>query len=441
MALSVQGCLDKLKAAHPDLYPQWYIEDRGVYLVNMLQRGVPKEESMANFYAVDPEKETVAGPVPVMMIYGNPELQKKLEKPHMCSPEEQKTLQQSLSMTDSDFLMHYGIKGQKWGIRRFQNEDGSLTQEGKKRYGSGDEKGKDEKKESKESEKASDDAPKEKMGFFEKRRLKEAQFGDKWFEAMTDDSDAPNREKTKEGGLDKDRLATDVLFTVLNPFNAAVLAADGVGAVVANKRMDNYLKNREKKSDLDPETGLYIKKEGSYNEKQDLAAVNPAYMNMNTNTKNNCMLCTTTYEMRRRGYDVTAQLDSQGYNFNDLKRWFPKAKIEKTDRYDENGRPLKQQQYIQKTLNNLVKQGDGARGNMMVLFRNGSGAHSIFYEVQNGKVIFKDGQTGMVMSNKMSLLTATMSPEVFLSNTTVNSYARLDNVKPDLERIKAECVR
>lgn len=31
-------------------------------------------------------------------------------------------------------LKHYGIQGQKWGIRRFQNEDGSLTEEGKKRY-------------------------------------------------------------------------------------------------------------------------------------------------------------------------------------------------------------------------------------------------------------------------------------------------------------------
>ena len=31
-------------------------------------------------------------------------------------------------------LYHYGIKGQKWGIRRYQNEDGSLTEEGKKRY-------------------------------------------------------------------------------------------------------------------------------------------------------------------------------------------------------------------------------------------------------------------------------------------------------------------
>ena len=32
-------------------------------------------------------------------------------------------------------LYHHGIKGQKWGIRRFQNEDGTLTEEGKRRYG------------------------------------------------------------------------------------------------------------------------------------------------------------------------------------------------------------------------------------------------------------------------------------------------------------------
>lgn len=32
-------------------------------------------------------------------------------------------------------LYHHGIKGQRWGIRRYQNPDGSLTPEGKARYG------------------------------------------------------------------------------------------------------------------------------------------------------------------------------------------------------------------------------------------------------------------------------------------------------------------
>lgn len=34
-------------------------------------------------------------------------------------------------------LYHHGIKGMRWGIRRFQNADGSLKPEGEKRYGSG----------------------------------------------------------------------------------------------------------------------------------------------------------------------------------------------------------------------------------------------------------------------------------------------------------------
>lgn len=34
-------------------------------------------------------------------------------------------------------LMHHGIKGQKWGIRRYQNEDGSWTSAGRERYGAG----------------------------------------------------------------------------------------------------------------------------------------------------------------------------------------------------------------------------------------------------------------------------------------------------------------
>lgn len=36
-------------------------------------------------------------------------------------------------------LSHHGIKGMRWGIRRFQNPDGSLTDEGKRRYHMSDE--------------------------------------------------------------------------------------------------------------------------------------------------------------------------------------------------------------------------------------------------------------------------------------------------------------
>ena len=36
--------------------------------------------------------------------------------------------------TGKNYLEHFGIKGMKWGIRRFENEDGTLTEAGKRRY-------------------------------------------------------------------------------------------------------------------------------------------------------------------------------------------------------------------------------------------------------------------------------------------------------------------
>lgn len=42
----------------------------------------------------------------------------------------------SRSFTDwqEDFLAHHGVRGQRWGTRRYQNEDGSLTAEGERHY-------------------------------------------------------------------------------------------------------------------------------------------------------------------------------------------------------------------------------------------------------------------------------------------------------------------
>lgn len=41
-------------------------------------------------------------------------------------------------MMNNSYLCHHGVTGQKWGVRRYQNKDGSLTPEGRKRlFGAG----------------------------------------------------------------------------------------------------------------------------------------------------------------------------------------------------------------------------------------------------------------------------------------------------------------
>lgn len=470
MAANIQECLRLVKEAHPDLYPIWWIEDKGQLLFCMLKRGVPQEEAAVNFYAVD--GKNVSGSIPVMSVYDNDTLAEKLKQPHIVDPEDRKADEKNVivhsagwgirkntsglriksvrrgvrfeaeeaPLHDSrdDFLCHYGIKGQKWGVRRFQNEDGSYTAIGKERYGIG-RNGIDKQKVVESNRSIMEDSKRifqEKTegkdpGFFEKRAIKKASFGEALLNAQekATPDDMINREITKKSDPTK-KVVQDIAFTVLDPTHVVFLAADGVKAAAAKAKETKYLKNRAANSEMDRETGFYKKKDGEYDEKADLAAVNPRFMDLNSNSKNNCMLCTTTYDLRQRGYDVTAQMDSIGYTFGDLKRWYPNAEMKRNSRFDESGRVMKQNEYVQKTIKSLLDQGDGARGNLMAYFPMGGG-HSVVYEVKNGQLLIKDGQANKVYKN----------PEKFLNLTFVNSFARLDNIEPDMKRIKAECCR
>lgn len=79
-------------------------------------------------------------------------------------------------------LYHHGILGQKWGVRRFQNEDGSLTDDGRRRY-------------KQYAKDALEKAYEAYSDWDENRSLK---YGDNWDKYDSDPTNYNNRMKTKK---------------------------------------------------------------------------------------------------------------------------------------------------------------------------------------------------------------------------------------------------
>lgn len=322
-------------------------------------------------------------------------------------------LRHSFADVADEYLCHHGIKGQKWGIRRFQNTDGSLTAAGKDRYGYGSSDGKS--FSTKLVEKHND-------------RIKEHNR-----QALSDKNEDHHAKDSNNSALFlAGRIAYHAVATLANPVNAVYLAGDlkRLGdAAVSSLKSSTYESERQQ-GEIDLKTG-FRKKSREYTEEEDLKRVNPEFKNFNTNTKSNCMLCTMTYDMRRRGFDVTAQKASVGYNYDTLKSFYPGVKIENvgnTLTKGSDGKYMKHRDLTEKTISALAAQGNGARGNLMVQWNVGGG-HSMAYEVKDGKVRILDGQTGKVTKN----------PNRILNQVYDVSYARLDNLEPDYKKIKEVC--
>lgn len=106
----IRGIMDNLRWAYRN--QPWFEEAWEKYRKHVLDAGLGGKIKMPGFvfneyidrYVDDQEKK----------------MKKELVHMETCDIEE---------------IYHHGIKGQRWGVRRFQNEDGTLTAEGRARYG------------------------------------------------------------------------------------------------------------------------------------------------------------------------------------------------------------------------------------------------------------------------------------------------------------------
>ena len=242
----------------------------------------------------------------------------------------------------------------------------------------------------------------------------------------TDEDEATIRKR-------RNRLRTAAVLNALalNPVKTAQLTKLLIEEKQGLKKEQALENERAENTNIDKKSGFKLK-DREMTREEDLARVNPGYKNLQLNTKNNCMLCTVTYDLRRRGYDVTANKAAAGYGLEDLRRWYPDVeKQAKARMYPFEDSRFKRS-LVADTLKNIAAQGDGARGGLLLTLgtKRGIAGHAVAYEVVNGKVKILDGQSNKIYDN----------PERLLRSCCHTIYVRLDNIEPDLKEVK-ECAR
>lgn len=334
-------------------------------------------------------------------------------------------------------LYHHGIKGMKWGVRRFQKKDGSLTPAGKNRYETR------QAKRDKRAEKYETRAAKYQRDIDE---LKSKGINSPYIDKLEKkrDKNLENAERKRQGKLTKGEKAVLVGASVVAAYATFKLADSGEFNRLAAKG-----KAFISGSDLGFKKDISLSDKNMSSDEimsRVVSRINPNYGDMGT--KNNCRRCTFAYEMSRRGFDVKATKSTKAtgqngvglYNAthtNDKVRGgtiglFGKMFSEqmKTGDIDETkymGSAVKhldsETGYSKSIFKALSGFENGARGELSVSWKYG-GAHSIAWEIINGKPVIFDCQTG----------TRFLNPEEFSSYGDLVSSAnliRLDNIDLD----------
>ena len=281
---------------------------------------------------------------------------------------------------NAEYLQHYGILGMRWGIRRFQDKSGRLTAAGKKRYDDDTSNGSPEKKSSKTSKEVGDSFIEKKLGI---------KLSDKQKTAIKVGVGVAAVALAAYGGYrlynsDAGKPIRDQVDLFLYRFNEEYDRETFKRSGKLTEHAKKDLSTRDYDSKL-----RFFKKAREYTPEEDLKAINEGMFQVSKGGSNNCGLCTTAYELRRRGYDVRANFAEHGRSVKTLSEFFKNADIQDDSALANRTKS----EWMAAIERRLLRQGDGARGNFGGRYAMGGG-HSIIYEVSKGKVIFRDGQTG-----------------------------------------------
>lgn len=172
-------------------------------------------------------------------------------------------------------------------------------------------------------------------------------------------------------------------------------------------------------------------KGGPHSVADSIVRTNPYYMPGTAEYSMNCQRCVVAYELRRRGYDVTALPTYEGdilprVAYHDTRRgtwegrWKGAFQNAKTVNVGSRGdTPAAEQRVIGNIESKMREYGPGARGVVQIFYRSGGG-HVFNVENQGGRIIYSEAQLGEVKN-----ISRTMRD---VSTSSVN-IVRTDNLR------------
>ncbi len=272
------------------------------------------------------------------------------------------------------YLAHHGIKGQKWGVRRFQNKDGSYTPAGKERYGSDN---------------------------------SVAKSGEAFVQSI-----GSSKTSDLAGSVDPELVELAAYaVTTLSVLAISAIHSAAMQRAYRKSRMQELerLKDKRKIKSFEDCPKLAQK----MTPKDSMKVTNPDFPDLGTTM--NCTFCTTAMTLREKGYDVKAAKIDAGMFTNDFfKATFNASTIKMGKKKSGN-----------EVIDTLSKNGDGAYGNLTVHWNLGGG-HSVFWKNEGGRTRIYDGQSGDEITSSSS------SFRSFMDSVDLRSveYNRLDNCEP-----------
>lgn len=159
---------------------------------------------------------------------------------------------------------------------------------------------------------------------------------------------------------------------------------------------------------------------------------NPFYSEAYSDFSENCQRCIVAYELRRRGYDVTAQPtyandpwpQNLNVNGNNYGRWRGAFQHAKTDQIGVKGnKAAAEAKVLDKMRNQMLNYGEGSRAVVRIGYRGSNIGHVFSAEVNKGVVYYVDAQTGSRYSSK------DMKNLMHVVDTSSVTVTRTDNLR------------